>query len=162
MTRIDDLLRELEEARDGFAEAVDAVDLELATTPGIVGDWSVRDLVVHVAFWCEHGTDAVRLAADGRGAAFAYDSADTDRMNAELEAEARGTPPAAATEREERAYAAFADVVRDLDPGLLSLRLGSGDTVEEVIRYDGPEHYAEHAAQVRAWFGDGADEDDDA
>jgi hypothetical protein len=163
MTSIDDLLRELEEARDGFAEAVDAVDLELATTPGIVGDWSVRDLVVHVAFWCEHGTGALRLAADGSGAAFAYDSADTDRMNAELETEARATPPAAATEREERAYSAFRVAIRRLDPGLLNLRLGNGDLVEEVIRYDGPEHYAEHAAQVRAWFGDDPeDEDDDA
>ena len=162
MTSVADLLGELEGARDDFAEAVDAVDLELATTPGIVGDWSVRDLVVHVAYWCEHGTDALLLAADGRGAAFAYDTADTDRMNAELESEARATPPAAATDREERAYAAFAEAIRGMDPALLSLRLGNGDTVEEVIRYDGPEHYAEHAAQVRAWFGGDRDDEDDA
>ena len=153
MTRVDDLLRELDDARDDFAEAVDAVDLELVTTPGIVDDWSVRDLVVHVAFWCEHGTDALRLAAAGRGAEFAYDTADTDRMNAELQVEARRTRPSAAAEREERAYAAFREAIAAVDPALLSLRLGNGDTVEEVIRYDGPEHYAEHAAHVRAWFG---------
>lgn len=160
MTRTDDLLRELDEARDGFAEAVDAVDLELATVPGIIGDWSVRDLVVHVAFWCEHGTDALRLAAGGRGADFAYDTRDTDRMNADLMDEARRTTPSAATEREERAYAVFRDAIATLDPSLLSLRLGNGDTVAEVIRYDGPDHYAEHAAQIRAWFGTDEDETD--
>jgi hypothetical protein len=153
MTSTDELLRELEGARDGFAEAVDAVDMELATAPGVVGELSVRDLVVHVAYWCEHGTDALRLAASGRGAAFAYDTADTDLMNAELVVEARRTSPAAAAEREERAYAAFAEAIRGLDPALLSQRLGNDDTVEEVIRYDGAEHYAEHAAQLRAWFG---------
>jgi Mycothiol maleylpyruvate isomerase N-terminal domain len=161
MTLIGDLLHELEQSRDGFADAVEAVDLELATTPGVIGDWSVRDLVVHVAFWCEHGTEALRLAAGGRGADFAYDTADTDRMNDELLAEARRTPPAAATEREERAYAAFADAIRGLDQHLLSLELGNGDTVEEVIRYDGPGHYAEHAAQVRAWFGDDGEDPDE-
>ncbi len=38
----------------------------------------------------------------------------------------------------------------DLDEELLDLRLGNGDTVEAVIRYDGPDHYAEHAEHFRA------------
>ena len=38
--------------------------------------------------------------------------------------------------------------------------LGNGDTVEAVIRYDGADHYAEHTAHLRAWFG--ADTGDDA
>jgi hypothetical protein len=29
-----------------------------------------------------------------------------------------------------------------------------------VIVYDGPEHYDEHSAHLRAWFGADADEDD--
>jgi Mycothiol maleylpyruvate isomerase N-terminal domain len=163
VTRVEELARALDAARDDFAQAVDAVDIELVRAPGIVGDWSVRDLVVHVAFWCEHGSEALRLAAIGRGAEFDYDSAQTDRMNADLEAEARRTSPTAAAEREEAAYGAFRDAIAGLDPTLLSLRLGNGDTVEEVIRYDGPGHYAEHTAQIRAWFGtDGEDQEEDA
>ncbi len=48
-----------------------------------------------------------------------------------------------------------------LDPTLLGLRLGNGDRVEDVIRYDGPDHYAEHAGHLRAWFAADDDEDDD-
>ena len=47
---------------------------------------------------------------------------------------------------------AFRTALAALDPSLLAVRLGNGDTVEEVVRYDGPEHYAEHTAHLRAWF----------
>jgi hypothetical protein len=42
------------------------VDLELATVPGVMEDWSVRDLVYHVAVLVEHGSEAIDLAAAGR------------------------------------------------------------------------------------------------
>jgi len=35
-----------------------------------------------------------------------------------------------------------------------------GDTLEQVIRDDGPDHYREHAIDIRAWF-TGDDEPDD-
>ena len=40
------LLRDLDAARGGFLEVLADVDLELATVPGVMEDWSVRDLVV--------------------------------------------------------------------------------------------------------------------
>ena len=154
MSRIDALAAELEADRAGFADAVASVDLELVTTPGVIDNWSVRDLVVHVAFWCEHATEALRLLAEGRGDEFAYDGSQTDAMNARLLDEARQTTPAAETAREARAFSDLWEAVRHLDDSLLDKRLGNGDTVEAVIRYDGPDHYREHTEQLRAWFGD--------
>lgn len=161
MTRVDDLLSELHEERDRFAAAVASVDLELVTVPGVLDGWSVRDLVVHVAFWSEHGAEAVALAASGRGAEFLYHGGETDAINARLLDEARSIAPAAAAEQEERAFASLASALAGLDPALLDLRLGNGDTVEEVVRYDGPDHYREHAEHLRAWFGDEPVEGDD-
>ena len=159
MTRIQDLLAELAAEHDAFVAALEAVDLELVTAPGVVEDWSVRDLVVHVAFWAEHATDALRLATEGRGDEFAYDTAQTDAMNARLLEESRRTTPDAAVEREQRAYEGLVAAISALDPALLDVRLGSGDTVVEVIGYDGPEHYREHTAHLRAWFSEGDEED---
>lgn len=159
MSRVESLLAELRSERDAFIAALDAVDLELVTVPGIVGEWSVRDLVAHVAFWAEHATEALRLAAAGRGNEFAYDTAQTDAMNALLLEESRQTTPDAAVEREERAFEALAAAVADLDPALLDLRLGNGDTVANVIGYDGAAHYREHTCHLRAWF---TDDDEDA
>lgn len=159
MTEPGALLREIDAAREAFLAALENVDAELVTVSGVVGDWSVRDLVVHVAAWDEHGADALALAATGRGAEFAYSSDDTDAMNERFLAEARASSPAEALAREEAAFAAFRERIAALDPAALAVRLGNGDSVGKVIRYDGPDHYAEHTEHLLAWF-DEADEDD--
>jgi hypothetical protein len=159
------LLERLEASREAFLEALEAVDADLVTVPGVMEDWSVRDIVVHVAAWCEHAASALELAAAGRGTEFAYSTAETDAMNVRILEEARGTSPSAALEREEAAFAALRDRVAGLDPALLPVQLGNGDTVAEVIAYDGPDHYAEHTDHLRAWFApdeDDADVRDDA
>lgn len=161
MSRVGDLVAELQTEREAFLDALETVDLELVTVPGVVEDWSVHDLVVHVAFWAEHATAALRLAADGRGAEFAYDSSQTDAMNARLLEESRAVTPDAAMEREEGAYGDFAATLAGLEPALLDLRLGNGDSVADVVAYDGAHHYREHTAHLRAWFGDDGNHGDD-
>lgn len=159
MSRIDDLVAELRREREAFLRVLASVDLELVTVPGVVDDWSVRDLTVHVAFWAEHAVRALELAGDGRGDEFAYDTGQTDAMNARLLEEARRTTPEAALEREELAFDALVAAVESLNPELLDLQLGNGDRVAEVIAYDGADHYREHTQQLGAWFG--TDDDDD-
>ena len=148
----DALLADLDAARARFHEALANVDADLVTVPGVVGDWSVRDLVAHVAAWDEHGAEALALAAGGQSELFAYSTDDTDAMNERFLAEGRALSPADALRREEAAFGIFRDAIATLDPSLLAHRLGNGDTVEEVIRYDGPDHYAEHTEHLRAWF----------
>ena len=87
----------------------------------------------------------------------AYSWRDTDAMNARFLAEGRDLAPAAALAREDAAFAGLRGRVEALDPTLLSLRLGNGDTLEAVIRYDGPDHYVQHTENLRAWFA--ADDD---
>ena len=155
----DAILAELDPARADFLDALADVDADLVTVPGVLDDWSVRDLVIHVAAWCDHAVDALRLAAAGRGAEFAYSAGDTDAMNDRILADGRSVAPAEALVREEAAFGHFRAAVTTLDPSLLPLKLGNADTVEEVIRYDGPDHYAEHTTHLRAWFA--ADDDED-
>ena len=79
-------------------------------------------------------------------------------MNARVLEEGRSVSPSDALAREDAAFDGLRDRVATLDPALLGHRLGNGDTVEQVIRYDGPDHYAEHTAHLRAWFGTDDDE----
>jgi hypothetical protein len=155
------LLRDLDASRDAFLEALAEVDLALATVPGVMEDWSVRDLVYHLAAWCEHGSEAIDLAAHGRAEAFSYSTGDTDAMNERFLAAGRAASPADALAREEAAFEGLRARIAGLDEALLGLALGNGDTVAEVIVYDGAEHYDEHTAHLRAWFaGDGDEETD--
>jgi hypothetical protein len=146
--RVTQLLTELDRERQAFLAALDG----LPNPEGrpIVETWDGRDLVVHVAFWSEHAANALRLAVMGRGAEFDYDSSRTDAMNAEVAAAGHGLALAAAQEREAAAHQAFQRSLASLDDQMLDLQLGNGDAVEDVVRYDGPDHYAEHAAQLRA------------
>lgn len=146
--RVAQLITELEQEREAFLAALDA----LPNPEGrhIVDSWDGRDLTVHVAYWSDHGANAVRLASAGRGAKFDYDSSKTDEMNAEVAARGHGLPLATALANEAAAYERLATSLAELDEGLLDLQLGNGDTVEDVVRYDGPDHYAEHTAQLRA------------
>ena len=156
------LLDRLDVSRQAFLDALEQVDADLVTVPGVMEDWSVRDIVVHVAAWCEHATNALDLAVAGRGDEFAYSTAETDAMNVRILEEARRTSPSAALEREDAAFTAFRERVDRLDPSLLTLRLGNGDTVGAVIAYDGPDHYDEHTEHLRAWFAADDDDLDDA
>lgn len=146
--RVRALGEELERERAAFVAALEA--LPDAEGRAIVESWDGRDLVVHAAFWSEHGAEAVELAAAGRRGEFAYDKAQTDAMNAATAAAGHDTSLPDARAREEVAYQRFRDAVAALDEALLDLPLGNGDTVEAVIRYDGPDHYAEHADDLRA------------
>lgn len=154
------LLRDLDAAREAFLDALADVDHDLATVPGVMEDWSVRDVVYHVAVWCEHGSEAIDLAAHGRADSFAYSTGDTDAMNARSLADGRSVSPADALAREEAAFEGFRARVAGLDEALLGLELGNGDRVEEIIVYDGSVHYDEHTAHLRAWFGTDTDDEE--
>ena len=155
------LLDRLGASRQAFLDALEAVDADLVTVPGVMEDWSVRDIVVHVAAWCDHGKSALELAVAGQGDAFDYSTSDTDAMNARILADGRAVSPTDALAREDAAFTGFRERVDMLDPALRSLRLGNGHTVDEVVRYDGPDHYAEHTDHLRAWFGTDDDEQDE-
>jgi hypothetical protein len=147
-SRVSALLEELERERSAFLAALAAVPNPEGRK--VIEAWDGRDLVVHVAFWSEHGANALELGATGRGEAFDYDSTQTDAMNAATAAAGHATSLADATAREALAYERFHAALAGLDEELLDLQLGNGDLVEDVVRYDGPDHYAEHAAHLRA------------
>jgi hypothetical protein len=146
--RVAALSAELEREREAFIAALDAVPNPEGRK--IVEGWDARDLVIHAAFWSDHAADALELAAAGRGVDFAYDNQLTDEMNAATAAAGHATSLVDARARERAAYERFRLALIGLDEELLDLQLGNGDAVEDVVRYDGADHYAEHSAQLRA------------
>jgi hypothetical protein len=147
--RVLQLVDELDRERARFMDALAALPPEGVDSP-VVDGWTARDLVWHCGYWSDHGADAMELALAGRGGEFNYDSAETNAMNASETDVGRRQDPSRVRLREDRAYARFRDALARLADDLLDVRLGNGDTVERVIRYDGPDHYAEHASQLEA------------
>ena len=112
------------------------------TEPGVSGDWSVKDLLGHVAVWDAYAVAASRTCLAGE----APGPVDWRAIN-EREAEARvGRSVAEQRNEMERVHAAMREFVASL--GAAELRTKG---VRPRIRVDTFEHYAEHAADIRAW-----------
>ena len=73
---------------------------------------------------------------------------------------ARETDYATVASREQGAYEAFVARLAAVDPESLERSRRGGDTLEEIIGFDGADHYREHTLDIRAWF-DGKDAPDD-
>ena len=161
---IEALVVELADARAAFRAALDDIDPELLTTPGLVGDWSARELVAHLGYWTGHAADALHAAEEGRAAEFDAEAVDVDARNATVARVAAASDFDTVRSREEASFDALLDRLRDADPAWLALHTASGGTVAHSVREDGADHYSEHTVDIRAWFAEGAaaeEQDDD-
>jgi peptidoglycan/xylan/chitin deacetylase (PgdA/CDA1 family) len=151
------LTEELVRARDDFQGALADVDPQLLTTPGLAGDWSAREVIAHLGYWAGHAAEALHHAAQGRTGNFGEDNLDVDERNAVVARVAAETELATVRQREQAAFDALLTAIQRADPAWLDERVAYGDSLEQVIRDDGSDHYREHALDLRAWF-TGADE----
>ena len=158
---VQELLDGLQAARDEFLVAMADIDPALRLTPGLVEDWSARDLLAHVGYWTGHAAESLHRAEQGELSEFGRDELSVDDRNAVVTRVARETDYATVASREQSAYEAFVDRLTAVDPESLGDRDADGDTLEEIIGFDGAEHYREHTLDIRAWF-DGKDAPDEA
>lgn len=150
MTTPHDLVGELTDARAEVMRAVDAVDPASQATPGLIGDWSVRDLLAHLGYWAGHAVEAIHAAEDGRPGEHGLDEPPTDEVNDTVVRIARQTPLDAVRKREAASFEALVTWLGRMEPTLLDVQLGDGSTVEEAVRGEGVDHYREHAAELRS------------
>ena len=155
------LAAELRQARDEFQAALADVDPQLLTAPGLAGEWSAREIVAHIGYWAGHATEALHHAEQGRTGEFGSDEMDVDERNAVVARVAAQTELATVRQREQAAFDALVIAVERADPAWLDERVAYGDTLEQVIRDDGSDHYREHTAEIRAWFAGALEADDD-
>ena len=154
------LVRELDEARDAFLAALDDVDPTLLDAPGLVGDWSGRQLLGHMAGWAEHAGDALAAAARSAADEFGDEGLDVEALNAQMARTDAAAPLAELRIRESAAATRLREALEAADPAWLEERVAYGDSLLQVIRDDAADHYREHTADIRAWFAAGADEDE--
>jgi hypothetical protein len=153
------LAGELRAARDEFVAALDGADPQLLTVPGLAGEWSAREVIAHLGYWAGHAAEALHHAEQGRTADFGVDEMDVDERNAVVTRVAAQTELATVRQREQAAYEALLTAIERADPAWLDERVAYGDSLEQVIRDDGADHYRQHVADVEAWFagGEGGD-----
>ena len=143
----DALLREMEAGFAGLLDAVSGLSDEQLTRAWY-GDWSVRDILAHVAGW--HREEIAMLERMARGERPVPESADytdDDAWNARFAAKWRDAPAGdvlAELMASEEAYLAAAS-------RLPEERFEEGRTAQRLVQQGCTEHYREHADEIREW-----------
>jgi hypothetical protein len=150
------LIDDLTDARAALMEVLDRVAPGSMTTPGLVGDWSGRELIAHLGYWAGNAVEVIHAVEEGRADEVGEGKPPTDEVNDTVARVARETDLATVRKREAASVEALVERLRRLDPSLLDTRLPDGATLEQGIAEDGAAHYRQHAEDLRRALSEGA------
>jgi hypothetical protein len=149
MAATDRLIADLERERHLLFAMLDNVESGSLTTPGLLGEWSARELIAHLGYWTGHATEVIHLLEVGRIEEDDLGGQTVDEINATVARIARDTPLATVRKREAASVDALVERLQSLDPARLSEILPDGATLDRGIREDASDHYREHAEELR-------------
>ena len=150
------LIDDLMSARQELLDVLDRVAPSSMTTPGLVGEWSGRELVAHLGYWAGNAVEVIHAVEEGRADEVGEGKPPTDEVNETVARVARETDLTTVRKREAASVEVLLERLRRLDPTLLGARLPDGATLEEEIAEDGPDHYRQHAEDLRRALSEGA------
>jgi hypothetical protein len=147
MSQKEELLKKLDDGYAAFKATFEGVSQDKAAQP-FVDDWSLKEVLAHVAGWHIEMTGALgRMARGERPTPEGVDYSDSDDWNARFVA-ARGS-------------AQYGDVLSELDESFTGFRAAvealpedrfePGRTVDRIVHTSGINHYLEHVEQIREW-----------
>ena len=152
-----EILTALDETREKFLDSIDGLTDEQLQEPGITGEWSVKDLMAHMARW---EAELVKLLWQARGGqrptTFHFTQTSVDDTNARWSREFNSLSLEQVLDdfhgvrtQTLRRVEALND--KDLtDPH--AFPWAKGFPLWKWIASDSYEHEAEHTAQIREWL----------
>jgi hypothetical protein len=134
------LLERIEEAWRELFAALDDIPEDQMSGPGVIGEWSLKDLFGHLAFWDEHAVAEIERALAGL---LREDNAWQEMNEADHAARRDHTLP----EQRTAMHQAHAALVEHLESvaGIEAAR------IDEAIRVDTYEHYRDHIKDIQSW-----------
>jgi hypothetical protein len=150
-----EIYEELERTRAALLDALAGLDEASLDCKGIVGEWSIKNALAHIAAWEAWVVQALpaRLAVGKTPADFLARVRDEDRFNAEEVAEREELTPSEQLIELERTREALLAELRGLDAAAWERR-NPWDTWEgtlaEYLRASLMDHEQEHIEELRA------------
>lgn len=151
-----EILTALRANRDSLLNALDGLSDAAMQEPGVIDDWSVKDILTHITAWEAELVTRLAQAKQGKKPANAnFTPAQVDELNAKWHKEYKNRPL-------DRVLADFRAVrgqtitqveslaEEDLNDPKRYSWLG-GSPLWEWIEGDSSGHDAEHTAQIKAW-----------
>lgn len=150
------VLSALKASRESMLKALEGLDDPALHEPSVMGDWSVKDILVHLSLWESELVTLLWQARQGRKPGTALLGQESvDELNARWFEMHKDRPIEQVLEdfhavRRQTARRVDSYTDRELgDPDLFPWL--KGETLERWIAEDSYEHENEHAAQIIAW-----------
>ena len=150
-----ELLKVIQKEREALEAALAGLTPEQMTAPGVMGEWSVKDILGHMALWESRLVTFLYSNERGVPPKMLHGQAEVDKVNAESYAEQHERP----LDRVLADYhAVHAQLLKRLDK-LTDRDLSDpqrfkwmeGEPLEKLVAGDTFEHYAEHRPMIEAW-----------
>ncbi len=147
MSAKEELLDRTEAEFQVLQEAVRGLDEAQLTRP-ILGAWSVREILIHLAGWHREMTPALeRMARGEKPIPEGVSYEDPDPWNARFVEAKRGVPVPAVLAELESSHRDFLRAARAVPEE----RFAPKKTAARIVEATGSHHYREHGRQIRAW-----------
>ena len=148
---IEAIVEENARARAELMQAIDALPSDRRVEPSVLGEWSLKDVIVHIAGWQDASASLMEMLARGERPVLEGYDGDTDAHNDRLVAESRDQTREQVINRLRRARERYEVGARAMRDRLPPEQLMPGRTAERLARADGARHDREHSAQIVEW-----------
>ena len=137
---VHELLERIDAAWRALHTALDGIPEDRLEAPGACGEWSIGNLMGHIAFWDERALPKIDRAFAG----LPPEEEDVQALN---DADHAARQARNLAEERSAMHQAHAAVVARLEE-VVGIKAGP---IDAAIRPDTYEHYAEHVADITAW-----------
>lgn len=139
---LEETLVNIDRSWRGLMDVMDGIPADRLEQPGVSGEWSVKDLIGHVAFWDAQAVQKIQR----RAARLPVQEVDWQAVNGREWAARRNRSPDALRDELRRTHGQLLDLLRTLPP--------TDPMTADVCAFvpvDTYEHYDEHATEIRSW-----------
>jgi hypothetical protein len=141
------LLGQIDNAWTALADSYAGLPETRLVQPGVVDDWSVKDIVAHVTTWEQEALKHLPLIVAGGTPPRYAAQGGIDAFNARATEAGRRLSLAEVLRRRDETHARLVEFIRRQPEGTF----GGRTRARRRLRLDTYGHYPEHTAAIRAW-----------
>jgi len=156
------LLDEMKRGYTALETVLAPLDQQQMTTPGITGDWSIKDILAHLAVWQNYLVIRLQAAARNEVPAIQGILSDEgevsaiDRLNAGFYEENKSRPLDDVMADLRKTYRQIVEMTKALSDEDLTepqrFAWMKGNALWELVAGDTYEHYQEHLQSIQEWL----------
>jgi hypothetical protein len=155
---LEDLIRVIQNERSHFESLIAELSESDLLEPGVEGDWSIKDLMVHISAWEKLAYDRIHATITGDPLTYPVIQSDefVDSFNRDAYIANKDLPLNEVTADFRKSYDGFLNQIKNLNNEILFKKLPfdwAGDlTAQVVISANTHWHYLEHAKSILKWM----------